>query len=267
MKRIILIISLSLLIFGCGSNKGSDVKRESNKIVIGMELEYPPFETVDANGKPDGVSVSIGKALGKALGKEVEIQNISYQGLIPALLSGKIDFIISSMTINEERAKQVDFSIPYASSPLVMLVYKDSKVQTINDVNSEDVKIAVKSGTIGALWASKNAPKSKIKLFDKESQAVLEVSQGKSDVFIYDPLSVANHNAKYKSTTRTIMTPLPNVSGWGIAMRKNQPELKAKVDEFIKKAQTDGTFDKIRETYLKDKKEEFEKETGIKFFF
>ena len=103
--------------------------------------------------------------------------------------------------------------------------------------------------------------------FDKESQAVLEVSQGKSQVFIYDPLSVARHNEKYKETTRTIMTPLENVSGWGIAMRKNQPELKAKVDAFITKAKTDGTFDKIREKYLKEKKEEVEKTTGMKFFF
>ena len=63
------------------------------------------------------------------------------------------------------------------------------------------------------------------------------------------------------------MTPLENVSGWGIAMRKNQPELKAKVDAFITKAKNDGTFDKIREKYLKEKKEKIKKTTGMKFFF
>ena len=72
---------------------------------------------------------------------------------------------------------------------------------------------------------------------------------------------------KYKDTTRAVMIPLQNVSGWGIAMRKNQPELKAKVDAFITKAKTDGTFDKIRDKYLKGQKDEFEKATGMKFFF
>ena len=267
MKKILIMLALTLFVFSCGQKQEKSKKVESNKIIVGMELEYPPFETVGADGKPDGASVALAQELGKSLGKEVEIQNISYPGLIPALISGKIDFIISSMTINEERAKQVDFSIPYAESPLVMLVYKDSKIQKSSDLNNEDVTIAVKTGTIGALWAKANAPKAKINLFDKESQAVLDVSQGKSQVFIYDPLSVARHNEKYKETTRTIMTPLENVSGWGIAMRKNQPELKAKVDEFITKSKTGGTFDKIREKYLKEKKEEFEKTTGMKFFF
>ena len=93
------------------------------------------------------------------------------------------------------------------------------------------------------------------------------INIGKLQVFIYDPLSIAKHNEKYKDTTRAVMIPLQNVSGWGIAMRKNQPELKAKVDAFITKAKTDGTFDKIRDKYLKGQKDEFEKATGMKFFF
>ena len=267
MKKLLVMLALSLFVFSCGQKQETAKKAESNKIIVGMELEYPPFETVGKDGKRDGASVALAQEWGKALGKEVEIQNISYPGLIPALVSGKIDFIISSMTINEERAKQVDFSVPYAASPLVMLVYKDSKVQKPEDLNNENVTIAVKTGTIGALWAKTNAPKAKLNLFDKESQAVLEVSQGKSQVFIYDPLSIAKHNEKYKDTTRAVMIPLQNVSGWGIAMRKNQPELKAKVDAFITKAKTDGTFDKIRDKYLKGQKDEFEKATGMKFFF
>ncbi len=71
--------------------------------------------------------------------------------------------------LNEERAKQVDFSVPYAASQLVMLVYKDSKVQKPEDLNNENVTRAVKTGTIGALWAKANAPKAKLNLFDKES--------------------------------------------------------------------------------------------------
>lgn len=63
------------------------------------------------------------------------------------------------------------------------------------------------------------------------------------------------------------MEPLPNVNGWGIAIRKGQPELLAEINNFIAEAKMDGTFDKIRDTHLKEKAEEFEEETGLKFFF
>ena len=104
------------------------VNAASGELIVGMELEYPPFETIDKDGNPSGVSVELANLLSEKLDKKLKIENISYGGLIPALRSGKIDVIISSMSINESRARSVDFSVPYASSPLVMLAYKDSDV-------------------------------------------------------------------------------------------------------------------------------------------
>lgn len=257
-KLFTFLLILSITIISLASEK---------PFIVGMELEYPPFETIDAQGNPTGASVDIAKALGERLGREVIIENTSYPGLIPALYSGKIDAIISSMTINEERAKRVDFSDPYTTAQLVMLANKDSKVQSPADLNDPSVTIANKTGTIGALWARTNAPKAKVRNFDKESQGVLDVAQGKSDVIIYDPLAIARYYKRYPDTTRTIMEPLPGVNGWGIAIRKGQPELLAQINKFIAEAKVDGTFDKIRNDNLKEKAEEFEKETGLKFFF
>lgn len=260
MKKILTILTLLVIsIFAFA--------KDSKPFVVGMELEYPPFETIDQNGNPMGASVEIAKALGDKLGREVKIENISYPGLIPALVSGKIDAIISSMTINETRAKKVDFSIPYTTSQLVMLVNNKSSVDAPEDLNNKNVSVAIKAGTVAALWLDSNAPEASTRTFDKESQAVLDVAQGKSDVFIYDPLAVVRHQQKYSNTTRTVMTPLPNVSGWGIAIRKGQPELLKDIDTFVRKAKTDGTFDRIRDEFLKEKAEAFEKETGMKFFF
>lgn len=260
MKKLLVILSLLTISVFASAN-------HHKPFVVGMELEYPPFETIDQDGKPTGASVEIAKALGKKLGREVKIENMSYPGLIPALVSGKIDAIISSMTINETRAKKVDFSVPYTTSQLVMLVNNKSDVASPDDLNSKNVSVAIKAGTVGALWLDANAPKATVRTFDKESQAVLDVAQGKSDVFIYDPLAVVRHHQKYSDTTRTVMTPLPGVSGWGIAIRKGQPELLNSIDEFVINSKTDGTFDKIRDEFLKEKADAFEKETGMKFFF
>lgn len=261
-KKFIWILIVALLITGCSST--GTASKETLK--VGMELKYPPFETKATDGSPDGVSVMMANAIGEYLGVAVEIVDTPYASLIPALETGKIDMIISSMTINEERLKKVDFSDPYTTSQLFLLAYKDSKVMSPADLNNPEVIIASKTGTIGALWAAANAPKAQIKNIDEEASAVLEVAQGKADVFIYDPLSIIRHQENYPDTTRVIYEPLPNTQGWGIAVQKGNTELLTKINDFLKKAKTDGTFDKIRDTYLKDKIEEFKK-YNLEFFF
>ena len=77
-------------------------KRAANEFVVGMDLSYPPFETIDTTGKPTGVSVDLAEALGHSLGRPLRIENIPFTGLIPSLKTGKIDCIISSMTDTPE---------------------------------------------------------------------------------------------------------------------------------------------------------------------
>lgn len=261
MKKIILLMLIAVFVLtGCKNSE------EDKALRVGMELKYPPFETKDETGKPAGASVMFAEALGAYLDREIEIVETDYGSLIPALEQGTIDLIISSMTITPAREEVVDFSEPYTNSQLMMLVFKDSKVQSPADLNDPDVIIASKTGTIGALWAAENAPLAQIRNIDEEASAVLEVAQGKADVFIYDPISIIRHNENYPDTTRTVLEPLPNTKGWGIALRKGEDELKGKLNEFIEKAKTDGTYDDIRETYLLDKMKEFE-DLGLEFFF
>lgn len=93
---------------------------------VGMELSYPPFEMTNAKGEPDGISVGIAQALAKFLKRDLKIENMSFDGLIPALKTGSIDIIISSLTVNEERKKSIDFSEPYVNTGLALLVSKNS---------------------------------------------------------------------------------------------------------------------------------------------
>lgn len=261
MKKILILLTVVLLVLsGCQTSKDEDILK------VGMELKYPPFETKDEAGNPMGASVMLAEALGEYLGMEIKIVETDYSSLIPALEQGTIDVIISSMTITPAREEIVDFSDPYTNSQLMMLVFKDSKVQSPADLNDPDVIIASKTGTIGALWAAQYAPDAQVRNIDEEASAVLEVAQGKADVFIYDPLSIIRHHENYPDTTRAVLEPLPNTKGWGVALRKGEEALKEKINAFIKEAKTDGTYDLIRKTYLEDKMEEFEA-YGLEFFF
>ncbi len=237
---------------------------KAKPLIVGMELAYPPFEMTDQSGKPSGVSVDIAKDLAKYLGQPVVIQNISFDGLIPALKTGKVDLVISSMTATAERAKSIDFSDPYIATGLCLLLKKDSTAQGIADLDQAGVKVAVKKGTTGHLYATGNLKKAEILVLDKESAAVLEVSQGKADAFIYDQMSTYQNWQRNQATTRAILEPFQK-EAWAVGIRQGNDALKAKVNAFIKDYREKGGFDRLGDRYLKEMKDEF-KRLGSAFF-
>lgn len=248
--------------FAAGSREAGD-----QPLRVGMELQFPPFEQANAAGDAEGVSVDIARAFGQYLGKEVVVENIAWTGLIPAVRTGNVDVIISSMTITAEREEQVDFSIPYIQAGLSLLVNADSPVRGYEDLNSRDVGIAVKSGTTGAILAAQNYPLADIRSFEDVAACVLEVAQGKADAFIYDPLTVYENYKNNTGTTRVVLESIPGTySGWGFAFNEDNDELREQANAFIREFRASGGFDEIGEKWLSDIKAVFA-EQGVPFFF
>ena len=233
-------------------------------LVVGMELAYPPFEMTDTRGKPEGVSVQLAKELGKALGRPVEIRNMAFDGLIPALKTGKIDLIISSMTATAERARSIVFSDPYLTTGLCLLLRKSLDVNSIEELDQFGRTIAVKKGTTGHIYAAAHLKSASVLVLDKEAAAVLEVVQGKADAFIYDQMSTYKNYQRNKETTRAILTPFQTES-WAIGIRKGNSELKAKINRFLADFRRSGGFDRLGDRYLKQEKEAF-RQLGFPFF-
>lgn len=237
----------------------------SDLLKIGMELSYPPFEMICNDGRPCGISVDIAKAFGKYTQKEIKIDNLPFTGLIPSLQNQLIDIIVSSLTITEMRRKVVDFSDPYATTGLCLLLGIHSPVNTIEEANKEEKIIVVKSGTSGEIYASRHLTHATIRILDKESACVLEVIQGKADAFIYDQLSVYTHWKKNPLTTRANLTPFQK-EYWAFAVKKNNQELLTEINLFIKEFRKNGGFDSLAEKYLSQEKQAFET-MGVPFVF
>ncbi|MCE9611261.1 MAG: transporter substrate-binding domain-containing protein [Chthoniobacter sp.] len=235
------------------------------KLLVGMELAYPPFEMRDPRGEPAGVSVDLARALGAQLGMVVEIQNLPFDGLIPALKTGKIDIIISSMTATPERAQSIDFSEPYLKTGLCLLVPAKSGIQSIADADQPGHRIAVKKGTTGHLYALRALKSARPLVLDNENACVLEVVQGKAEAFIYDQMSAFKNARKNPDTTRAILTPFQQ-EGWAIGVRKGDNELRAKVNAFLASYRENGGFEKLGDAWLGEQKAEFKK-LGIPFYF
>lgn len=251
----LLALFLCCLLAACG--------KKDNSLRVGMELTYPPFEMKDSQGNPDGVGVKLAEALAADLGRPLKIVPMEFSGLIPALKSGNVDVVISSMTASEERRQSIDFSEPYAFTGLSILLGKDSKAQSIEDLKGEGVRIAVKAGTTGESWVAANLPKARVTGFADEPACVMEVAQGRADAFIYDQLSIYRYHKENPETTRALLNAFVQ-ENWAVGIPKGKEELKGQVNAFIEKFRKEGGFGKLADQYLQEEKKQLE-ELGVPF--
>lgn len=260
------VLAVASVIIGCGG-EGSGGDGDIEPLVVGMELAYPPFEMRNSANEPDGISVRMAEALAESLGRPLRIEDVQWDGLIPALISGKIDLIISSMTRTEERAKSIDFSDGYVTNGLCMLVSKDSEIENIEDVKRRGVKVATKLATTGDVYAKANlvGEGAELVTLDDAAMCALEVVQGKADVFIYDQISIYKHWQNHRETTRAILAPFREET-WAVGLRKGDMELLESVNSFLKQFREDEEFDELADRYLGEEKAAFE-EAGVPFIF
>ena len=265
MKRLLTIVAGAALAASFAGCKKSEQAPGPAPLVVGMDLSYPPFETINEQGKPAGISVDLAHALGESLHRPVRIENMPFTGLIPSLLTGKIDLILSSMTDTPERRKTIAFSDPYLSIGLALLAGTGSGLKGAADLDQSGRTIAVRQGTTGQVWATAHLKQAKVLVLDKESSAVLEVVQGKAVGFLYDQMSVWKNQKEHPQETIALLEPVQTES-WAIGLRPNDSQLREQVNAFIKSFRASGGFDRLGDLYLKDQKEAFAK-AGIPFYF
>ncbi len=235
-------------------------------LTVAMELAYPPFETKDDAGSPAGIAVDFMSDFAEQYGYDLVVENTAWDGLIPSLQTDKADCVISSMTITDERKEVVDFTDPYAMAQLAILANANSGVASIEDLNQPGKKVAVKTGSTGDVYATKNLPEAQIVRLADESACVTEVVQGKADGFLYDQLTIYRNQAANPDDTVAVYIPFQDAEAWGIAVKKGDTELLGQLNEFIAQSKEDGEFDRLTEKYLAEEKKAFD-EYNFKWFF
>lgn len=259
MKHLILSILLAAFMVGGCTKSGP------SPLVVGMELAYPPFEMTGPNGKPAGVSVDLAGALADYLGRPLKIENMPFDGLIPALKTGSIDLVLSSMTDTDERRQSIDFSKPYLKTGLAILAGKTRPVTAIEDLNFPERTVVVKLGTTAELYARDHLTNATLTVLKEESACALEVIQGKADAFLYDQMSIYQHWRRNQDTTQALLDPFKKEQ-WAIGVRKGQDELREQVNQFLRDFQARGGFAELADRHLHDMKTAFD-ELGYPFVF
>ncbi len=251
---------------GSADDAASGGESGGKTLTVAMELAYPPFETRDEAGDAYGISPAFMQKFADAYGYDLVIENTAFDGLIPALQTDKADAVMSSITITDEREAEVDFTDPYAVAQLAILANVQSGIGSIDDLNQPDKTVAVKTGSTGDVYATKNLTNAQIVRLADESACVTEVVQGRADGFLYDQLTIYRNNQANPDTTEAVFIPFQDPEYWGIAVADGNDELRAQLNEFIEQCKQDGTFEELTQEYLADEKAAFD-ELGFRWFF
>ena len=200
--------------------------------------------------------MELARALADALGKKLVVRNTAFEGLIPALQTGKIDLILSSMTITAQRAESIDFSDPYLHVGICLLVNARAGVERPDALNRPERKVVVKTGTTGFFYAQEHLPAAHLLAISEPGACVLEVVQGKADAFIYDQFSIFQYQRQNPQTTRAVLEPLRR-EGWGIGIKKGNDDLRRQVNRFLADFRARKGLDTIAAKYLEADAETF----------
>jgi ABC-type amino acid transport substrate-binding protein len=226
----------------------NDVKKRG-KMIVGVKTDFPPFGSVDAAGTNVGFDVDVSHELAKALfgdPNKLELVSVTSGNRIPYLQSGKIDIIVATVTVTDERRKVVEFSDPYFLSGALLLVPKTSAINDTKDLNGK--KVAVIQGAITDQDIAELAPQATRLKYGKVTEAVLAVKAGHADAFAQDDiliLKLAKDNPDLRVAGKPFQ-PRP----YGIAVRKGDTEFIGWVNAQLKRMHADGTYDRIWKKYV-----------------
>lgn len=245
-KKILLLCAALLMVVvmaiaGCGKD---NAKSDAKVLRVGTEATYAPFEFQEENSKDyTGFDMDLIRAVGKQMGYEVQINNIAFDGLIPALEAGNIDVAASGMTITEERAKKILFSEPYYQAGITVMVKEgDNSIKSFEDLSGK--RVAVQIGTVSAEAASK-IPNAQVREFNNSSDVFLELGIGGVDAVIND-LPVSAYYLQQNPTCGNKLLPeVRSVESYGFAMSKKNADLKAKIDAALDELKKNGEYEKI----------------------
>ncbi len=237
-----LLLSLTLISPALGGDLQRQLAQESTvaqavnrgSLKVGLDI-FVPWAMKDKKGNLVGFEVDVAKELAKDMGLEIELVPTKWDGIIPALLTGKFDVIIGGMGITPKRALQVNFSVPYEYSGMGIVAHKKKApgFSSLEDFNKSDVEIAVKLGTTAEAAAKKMMPQAKLRRFQDEAQAYQELRNGNVHAVVGSAPRPAFEAAAYPETLYLPLEGTFTKEPIGFAVRKGDPDTLAFFNSWI----------------------------------
>ncbi|MBV2143232.1 ABC transporter substrate-binding protein [Falsochrobactrum sp. TDYN1] len=228
--------------------------KEWKEIRIASEGAYPPFNYMSPDGKLIGFDLDIAHALCEAMEAECEIVANDWDGMIPGLQANKFDAVIASMAITEERAKQVAFTDRYYTTPLAVVVPKDSDIISLDPAAFDGKAVGAQAGSTQGMYADDVYGKAgaDVRLYPTADEANADLESGRLDAIAADKFLAADwlKNAAGADCCKFLGDIPGSETQISVALRKGDDDLREQFNAAIKKIREDGTYDTIRKKYF-----------------
>jgi len=252
-KKYILLVIFSLLITVMVFGSQGLWAAEKKVYINGIDADYPPFAYIDEKGNPAGFDVECLDWIAQEMGFEVKHQPTAWDGIVSSLLAKKIDMVYSGMSITEERKEKVDFTIAYWEINQALCVREDSDLNIIAAL-SGNYTVGSQRGCTAAMWIEDYLVKTdiigkdKLKLYESFSLAVKDLVNGRVDSAMMDDVMV--EDAIRKGQPVKIVGIIKTGEEYGVAVRKEDQELKELLNEGIAKLKKSAEWDELIAKYL-----------------
>ena len=241
MKKLFILLA-SIMILSCGKEEENDV------LYVGTNAEYPPFEYLDENGNVVGFDIDLMNEISTIIGKKIEIKDMTFDGLIPALESKTIDILIAGITATESRKKVINFSKPYFESQQAIIVKEDNNSITNFDSLNNTYTVGVVLGYVGDVALTESKKVDKIERFNRTADTVVALQSGKIDASIMDyPIAVGY--IKNNEGLKAIKTDL-SIQELCIGFRKEDTKLLEEVNKALDTLKENGKYDELVKKYF-----------------
>ncbi|MDO5142106.1 MAG: basic amino acid ABC transporter substrate-binding protein [Eubacteriales bacterium] len=252
-----MVLAGSMLLTGCGNSApstkddtGADDAQQPQQtegtLIMGTNATFPPYEFVDENSEVAGIDAEIANAIAGELGMALEIKDMEFDSLIPALSSGTIDIVLAGMTVTPARQENVDFTESYATGVQVIIVPEGSSIASPDDL--EGKTIGVQSGTTGDVYCTDDYGRDHVKQYSNGALAVAALVNGQIDCVVIDNEPAKNYVAANQGLK--ILDTEYVVEDYAAAIAKGNTELHEKVDAAIETLKENGTIASIIAKYI-----------------
>jgi polar amino acid transport system substrate-binding protein len=242
-----LAATLSAWVPTASAQTSDDIKKKG-ELTIGMLVDFPPYGTTNSSNQPDGYDADVARLLAKDMGVKLNLVPVTGPNRIPFLLTNKVDLLVASLAITPERAKQVQFSKPYAAASIVLYGDKKASIKGAADLKGKRVGVARASTQDVALTAI--APEgTEIRRFDDDASAMQALMSGQVDAIGCSTTVAAQIDKRAPANTFENKF-LLRQQVMGIVMRHGQTEMLKTIDDFVTRNTANGELSKLYRKWL-----------------
>lgn len=227
-----------------------DAVKQRGTLQVGLEGTYPPFNYQDESGNLVGFEVDFATALAAKLGVKPDFQPTKWDGILAALSSERFDVVINQVGITDERKAKFDFTQPYTVSGVQILVRQGDEAKINKPADLSGKAVGVVLGTTYEKWLRDNVPDADIRTYDDDPTRNQDLLVGRIDAILNDRLIVGNLLTRYEGKIVAGGEPFAKQE-MAIALRKDNPEFLAALNQAIDELRADGTLETISKKWFK----------------